>query len=93
MRGVVEKRPDPSPGLLGAAGALFKTSQGLLVPCLEANPCGSVLRGAWVYINRDSDAAPRTCLPPAGSCPEVGGYMRGVVEKRPDLLPRPPSGS
>jgi hypothetical protein len=40
-----------------------------------------------VWINRVLDPAPRTCLPPAGSCPEVGGYMRGVVEKRSDSSP------
>jgi hypothetical protein len=37
-------------------------------------------------INRDLDAAPRTRLPPADPCAEVGGYMRGVVGRRRDPL-------
>jgi len=78
----------PSPSLLGAT----EPDEGAVcggLPSVEALPRGpGVLRWVEGWFSRDPDPALRMCLPPADSCPEVGGYMRRLVEKRPD--PSPP---
>jgi hypothetical protein len=56
--------------------------------CLRASrPCGGSSPRLEGRMNRVSNPAPRMRLPPADPCSEVGGYVRGVAEKRLD----PPS--